>query len=154
MDKNTVTNNTATNYKYTYRNGPPNKSTRKSHDIVSANVNKFNPQKHSNNESSLSKLYPPTLQSTNLREANRKKKQSKKKNKNVSSAFDSVNISVKMISGKSLRRKKEKRAQLCKQIDNLTEEEIRFILMKVGIQTSRELPRSMLVSLAKCYFFN
>lgn len=88
-----------------------------------------------------------------LNQTERSRRFSSHKKKKVSSAFDSVNISVKMIGSKSLRRKREKRVHLCTQIDGLNEEELRFILMKVGIQTSKEVPRSMLVSLAKCYFF-
>lgn len=88
-----------------------------------------------------------------LHRTERSRRFSSQKKKKVSSAFDSVNISVKMIGSKSLRQKREKRVQLCTQIDGLNEEELRFILMKVGIQTSKEVPRLMLVSLAKCYFF-
>lgn len=139
-------------HKYSYRNGPPIKERKKSpKKNFDDELNKLDKLEKLNSLNSLNKANKKKT----FYEVSRKKsiKNTKRKN-NISSAFDTTNISVKMISGKSLRRKKEKRTQLCKQIDSLSEEEIRFLLMKVGIQTSKELPRSMLVSLAKCYFFN
>ena len=84
----------------------------------------------------------------------RKKTYSQKQNKkkSVPSAFDSRNISVKMISAKKLKRKLIDRSKMIEKIESLDEDELKYILRRLGISTSKYVTRTILVSLAKCAY--